>query len=111
MITAHDMKWHPDAIRHDASDPDHFAANQHRLMDGVMYAPATNVKLGYEGAAQDRPCGAGLLFISMGDVGICAALPPPSLRGLAASLIQIADMAEAGASRTADAAIAKAAGK
>lgn len=77
MITAHDMNWHPDAVLHDASDPDHFAVNQHRLMDGKLYAPADNLKLGYEGAAVDQPCGAGLLFISIGDVGICSALPPP----------------------------------
>ena len=111
MITSHDMNWHPDAVRHDTSNPDHYAANQHRLMDGKIYAPGDNLKLGYEGAAIDQPCGAGLLFISMADVGLCVALPPPSLRALAAALTQLADAADAHAQRAADAALKKAAGK
>lgn len=77
MITAHDMHWHPDAVRHDGNDPDYCAANQHRMMDGKIYAPADNLKLGYEGTSIDRPHGAGLLFMSFGDVGLSTALPPP----------------------------------
>lgn len=101
MISAHDMNWHPDAVRHDTSNPDHHAANQHRLMDGKVYAPADNLKLGYEGAHVDHCIGAGLLFMSFGDVGLSLAMPPPSLRALAAQLVRIADMADAAATKAA----------
>lgn len=111
MITAHDMHWHPDAVRHDGADPDYHAANQHRMMDGKIYAPADNLKLGYEGTSIDRPHGTGLLFMSFGDVGLSKALPPPSMRELAAALTKLADMAEANAARDAGAAIYRAAGK
>jgi hypothetical protein len=71
------MFYHPDAVRRTSSEEGHHAVNEARFMDGVAYAPADAMKLGYEGASFDQPRGVGLLFMSVNDVGISIAMPPP----------------------------------
>ena len=84
-MKSHEMQFHPSAIRRTSRDDGHSAANTPRLMGGVSYAPADAMKLGFEGETMDQPQGVGLLFMSVQQVGLSIAMPPPSNAGTGAA--------------------------
>lgn len=111
MITAHELQYAPGAVRRKSSDPDYKTVNHDRIVAGKIYGVADNFALGYEGASHDQVHGAGLLFVSQGETGLSVALSPATMRELAASLVKLAELAEASATRAAAEALSRAAGK
>lgn len=114
MSAPHGFQPMPGAVEHSgAEDPDIATNNRCRDVGGTHYCAAGSLRLGFEGEdGSTNDTGVGLLFVTRrgGEVGLSVALTPKAMRALSAALLEIADMAEAGAAKLASDAIARAQG-